>query len=165
MIFQNKLTIYSSLRVFHHVRMPHEFPQAPRRQIRAVEGVVSRQNSLASHASFMSQCIPDLFNVARNVLFAHMFNVDWWMRWGFFVAAVLVWAFFFFFILFSSRAFDGTVANGLKVLINSSYFLNGSHVGCALVAVLLPGAVAARCLLFSKNLICIKNQCCVWFML
>lgn len=122
---------------------------------------VAPENSFGSHASFILQCswkcISDLFNVARNVLFAHMFNVDWWMRWGFFAAVVLVWFFFFFFFFWlpASRAFDGTVANGLKLLINSSYFLNVSHVGCALVAVLLlllllGDAIVARYLLFEK---------------
>lgn len=47
----------------------------------------------------------------------------------------------------ASRAFGATVANGLKVLINSSYFLNVSHVGCASVAAVLLDAVGARYLL------------------
>lgn len=111
-VIQNKLTICSIYVVFHHVQYHHndEFSllQAKRRsdddepcRWKVWCGVGAKNHSHASSISrvWLNMCVSDLFNVARNVLFAHMFNIDWWMRWGL-LLLLLVFLFFIIFVTF-----------------------------------------------------------------
>lgn len=94
----NKLTIYT-LHLRARVFAPHRSAQSTFGECRNFRmksrarlflvagkcGVFVAPKIIRTHQSLFARrpiraC--DLFNVARNVLFAHMVNIDWWMRRG-----------------------------------------------------------------------------------